>query len=255
MSAKYKPSIKRGGRAAGPLLAAKLLTICGIAGLLSGCYETGGAQTAYATDYRDRHPITIKEGDRRVEVFLGRNRGGLNPGQRADVLSFAQLWKREATSGIVVDVPHGGAIDHAANDSMREIYSILAASGVPRNAVYVRSYGLTPGSLASIKLNYTRLSATAGPCGIWPDDLGPTKGRTYLENRPYYNLGCSSQNNLAAMIDNPADLVQPRGETPAYSARRSIAIDKYRKGENPSAVYPSDGSHGYDAGKISDMGK
>ena len=52
------------------------------------------------------------------------------------------------------------------------------------------------------------------------------------------------------MVDNPADLVQPRGETPAYAARRSVAIDKYRKGENPSGTYS-----GYDTGKISDLGK
>ena len=51
------------------------------------------------------------------------------------------------------------------------------------------------------------------------------------------------------MVDNPADLVQPRGETPAYAPRRSVALERYRKGESPSATY-----FGYDA-KISDVGK
>ncbi len=72
----------------------------------------------------------------------------------------------------------------------------------------------------------------------------------YTENRPYWNLGCASQRNLAAMVDNPADLVQPRGETPAYSPRRSVAIEHYRKGESPSGTYPD-----YDKAKISDLGK
>jgi pilus assembly protein CpaD len=44
--------------------------------------------------------------------------------------------------------------------------------------------------------------------------------------------------------------VQPRGEAPAYSPRRSVAIDKYRKGENPSGTYD-----GYDKAKIGDVGK
>ncbi len=57
------------------------------------------------------------------------------------------------------------------------------------------------------------------------------------------------------MIDNPADLVQPRGETPAYTARRTVAIDKYRKGENPSGSYPADGTNSYDSSKLSDLGK
>jgi len=94
------------------------------------------------------------------------------------------------------------------------------------------------------------LAAQAGPCGQWPGDLGPSTGSDYIQNRPYWNLGCASQRNLAAMVDNPADLVQPRGESPAYTARRSIAIDKYRKGENPSGTYT-----GYETGKISDIGK
>jgi pilus assembly protein CpaD len=134
---------------------------------------------------------------------------------------------------------------------MREIHSIFAASGVPGNAVYVRSYRPSDPSLASIKINYSKMIAEAGPCGLWPADLGPAADPAYGENRPYWNLGCASQRNLAAMVDNPADLVQPRGEAPADASRRSIAIDHYRKGENPSGTYGAS----YDKSKISDIGK
>ena len=89
---------------------------------------------------------------------------------------------------------------------------------MPRNAVYVRTYRPPEPALASIKINYPKLVAEAGPCGLWPDDLGPGHDAAYTENRPYWNLGCATQRNLAAMVDNPADLVQPRGETPAYTA-------------------------------------
>jgi pilus assembly protein CpaD len=64
------------------------------------------------------------------------------------VLAFAQQWRREATSGVIVDVPQGGPTDRAATDSLREIHSILAASGVPRNAVYMRKYRPSATSLA-----------------------------------------------------------------------------------------------------------
>jgi pilus assembly protein CpaD len=175
----------------------------------------------------------------------------LSPAQRADVLAFAQLWRREATSGIIVEVPTGGTTGQAAADSMREVHSIFAASGVPRHAVYVRNYRPADTALASIKINYSKMIATAGPCGQWPENLGPGQDAGYLENRPYWNLGCANQRNLAAMVDNPADLVQPRGESPSYSARRSTVIDKYRKGQDPSGQY--DGH--YDTGKISDLGK
>jgi pilus assembly protein CpaD len=230
--------------------ASRLLAAAALAAMLGGCQTSQVAHNNVPDDYRLRHPITLSEGERTVEVFVGRNRGGLTPAQRADVLSFAQMWRREATGGIVVDVPWGGATDRAASDSMREIHSIFAASGVPRNAVYVRRYRPPNFGLASIKINYSKIVAQAGPCGRWPDDLGPAAGAEYRENREYWNFGCASQRNLAAMVANPADLVQPRGETPPYSAQRSAMVEKYRKGENPSGTYK-----GYDQGKISDFGK
>lgn len=230
--------------------APRLLMAGALAAMLAGCYQPRTAQREYPDDYRQRHPITLKEGERTVEVFLGRARSGLTPAQRADVLSFAVAWKREGTGGLVIDVPRNGPNDRAASESLREIGSILTAAGVQRNAVYVRHYQPASSSLASIKLGYAKLVAEAGPCGLWPADLGPGFDPAYNENRPYWNLGCASQRNLAAMVDNPADLVQPRGETPGYAARRSVAIDKYRKGESPSGQY-----NGYDSGKISDLGK
>lgn len=229
--------------------ALRSLVAAGVAVSLAGCYQREVAQIEYPTDYRQRHPITIREGVQSVEVMIGRNRGGLTASQRADVVSFAQAWRHEAGSGIIIDAPRGGPTAHAAADSIREIRSIFAAVGVPPNAIYVRNYRPSRSSLASIKLNYSKLVADAGPCGQWPVDLGPVLDSGYIENRPYWNLGCASQRNLASMVDNPTDLVQPRGETPPYAPRRSVVLEHYRKGENTSATYL-----GYDA-KISDVGK
>ncbi len=232
--------------------AVRLVAAGGLAALLAGCNQSSKlAQAEYPTDYRMRHPITLQEGDRTVEVFVGRSRGGLSPVQRADVLAFAQVWRREATSGIIIEVPQGKATALSAADSMREVHSIFAASGVPRNAVFVRNYQPTGAALTAIKISYSKMTATAGPCGQWPADLGPAQDASYIENRPHWNLGCATQRNLASMVDNPADLVQPRGDGPAYTNRRTFSTDKYRKGENPSGTY----SGAYDSGKISDVGK
>ena len=230
--------------------ASRLLAAAGLATALAGCYQTPVAQVDYPTDYRQRHPISLREGSRTVEVFVGHNRGGLAPAQRADVLAFAQTWRRDSMSGVVIDVPHDRTIDRAASDSLREVQSILAASGVPPSALYVRKYQPLPSAVASIRLTYSKLVAEAGPCGQWPADLGPSLDGKDFENRPYWNLGCATQRNFAAMVDNPADLVQPRGETPPYQERRSVAMDKYRQGANPSGTYV-----GYDTAKISDIGK
>lgn len=229
---------------------ARALAVGGLAATLAGCYTPREATRYPPSDYRERHPITLNEGERTVELFLGRNRGGLTPAQRADVLAFARAWRREAAGGIVVQVPARSATKLSAQDSLREIHSIFGAAGIPHGSVYMQPYQPAISALASIRLNYSRLVAQAGPCGLWPADLGPALDPAYNENRSHWNLGCASQRNLASMVDNPADLVQPRGETPPYMARRSVAIDKYRKGESPAGTYDK-----YDQGKISDLGK
>jgi pilus assembly protein CpaD len=55
---------------------------------------------------------------------------------------------------------------------------------------------------------------------------------------------------MAAMIDNPSDLVQPRPETDTYTARRTVAFEKYRKGATTTTNYPE-----ADRAKLSDTGK
>jgi pilus assembly protein CpaD len=100
-------------------------------------------------------------------------------------------------------------------------------------------------------LNYPKITAVAGPCGLWPEDLGPSiKDKSYFENKSYYNFGCAYQRNMAAMVDNPSDLVQPRTETPPYTPRRSEAFEKYRKGTVTTTSYPE-----ATAAKLSDTGK
>jgi pilus assembly protein CpaD len=103
--------------------------------------------------------------------------------------------------------------------------------------------------LATLRLHYPKVTADAGPCGLWPYDLGPTYDPEHFENRQYYNFD-AHQRNLAAMVDNPADLVQPRGESPSYTARRTTVLEKYRKGEATATVYP-DASKG----KVSEVGQ
>lgn len=241
-----------GGRRGQAVL--RLVGAGSLAVMLAGCYQTAApgpvAENHYPMDYRQRHPITLQQGVRSVKVFINRNRGGLTATERADVLAFAQQWRHEAMSGIIIDVPQGGGVDRAATATTHEIQSIFAASGVPRRAVYVHHYRPAPTALTSIRLNYARLTANAGPCGIWPNDLGPAAGKVYLENRPYWNLGCATQHNLAVMVANPSDLAQPRVAQPPYQERRSKVLDAYAKGESPSAKYP-----GYTSGTISELGK
>ena len=118
-------------------LALRAVIVAGYALLVCGC-NTDMQQVAAVpdvpTDYRLRHPITISEADHSIEIFIGSNRGALSATQRADVLAFAQTWRREATGGVVVDLPVGTSNARAAAEAMREIGSILTGPDPTRCA-------------------------------------------------------------------------------------------------------------------------
>lgn len=240
------PNLKRSLRVAAALL--------GASAALGACTHTNQDTVtgSIPTDYRERHPIAIQEANRTTEVFVGHARGGLTSAQRSDIAGLAETWLREGTGGIIIDMPVNTPNARVATDSLREIQGILTAAGVPPRGITVRSYRPTdPRLFATIRVNYPRIMADAGPCGLWPEDLGPSiKNKGYLDNRPYYNFGCASQRNLAAMVDNPSDLVQPRAETPAPTSRRNVAFDKYRKGNTTATSYPES-----ERAKLSDVGK
>jgi pilus assembly protein CpaD len=229
--------------------------LVGLSASLGACTfaTTEVATTASVPDdYRLRHPIAIEEANRSVVIFVGQGRGGLSSVQRADVVALAQTWVREGTGAIVADVPVDTPNARAAASALREAKAVLAAGGVPSSGITVRHYTPdNPRTLATIRLSYPRLAAVAGPCGLWPEDLGPSiLDPRYSGNQEYHNFGCAYQRNMAAMIDNPSDLVQPRPETPPYTARRSEAFEKYRKGETTTTTYPE-----AEKAKLSDTGK
>jgi pilus assembly protein CpaD len=237
-----------------PRIAGALVGLASLAVMLGGCMHTGDEVTTASIpeDYRLRHPIAVQEANQSVVVFVGRARGGLSAEQRADVMGLAQIWRHEATGPITADVPVDTPNAAAAADAFREIQALLVAGGVPPRGINLHRYHPgDPRQMAAIRLNYPRMAATAGPCGLWPEDLGPSiHDKSYLDNKSWYNLGCSNQRNMASMADNPADLVQPRSETPPYEARRIEGFEKYRKGTSSATTYPET-----DKAKLSDTGK
>ena len=234
---------------------ARMLAFVSLAALAAGCKSvTATAEDPGAArmhDYRLRHPIAVREMPRTMNVLIGNNRGGLTPDQRVEVTALASTWRREASGGIVIEVPSGTSNARAAHGALREIRSLLVAAGVPSHGIVTQPYTPTePIRLATIRIKYPQMTAETGPCGLWPEDIGPTLNTVYSSNRPYWNHGCASQRNLAAQVANPADLIQPRSEQPVYAARRSTVFDKYRKGESTATQYPD-----ANKGKISDVGQ
>ena len=234
------------------LTLARMLAVASLAALLAGCKTSSPVEIqSMPDDYRLRHPIAVREKVQSMTVFIGDARGTLTPAQRAEAAALASNWRNEATGGIVIEIPVGSSNERTATSAAREIRSILSTAGVPARAIEIRPYpAQDPVRLGTIRVNYPRMAAETGPCGLWPNDVGPTYDPIYWSNKPAWNHGCANQRNLAAQVAEPADLVQPRSEAPVLASRRNTVTEKYRKGESTQTQNPD-----ADKAKISDVGK
>lgn len=234
------------------------VSLAAIALALAGCYReppVDDITASISNDYRDRHPIRLADKERTLQILVGSGRAGLSATQRAQVAAMGSDWRREGSGYIVVETPARAANSRAARDTVQEVRSLLKFAGVSPGAVKLRTYEQPyRDELGAIRVSYKRIVAEAGPCGQWPDNMGPgVLGRERYpllesENRPYYNFGCATQRNLASSVANPEDLVQPRAETPASAARRQTVMEKYVKGQDTATTANSTG------GKVSNVG-
>jgi pilus assembly protein CpaD len=175
-------------------------------------------------DYRTNHPIVIAEKDQVIDLPVAASDRGMTAGQRASLEGFFADYDRSAAPPLSILVPVGAANDIAASHAGNDFAKLAKASGVPDSRILISSYQApSPEISAPVRVAFTAMKAQTGKCGRWPEDITNT-----VENKHYANFGCSYQNNLAAQIANPSDLLGPRKQTTIDAERRGIVIDDYR---------------------------
>ena len=203
-----------------PLLAA------GAVALLGGCASRDSITVgAIPDDYRTNHPIVIAEKNQTIDFPVGVTDRGISQGQKATFEGFLSEYDRRTAPPMTILVPAGAANDVAANVAAKALRRVALNNGVPSNRVTIASYQATyPDAASPVRVSYTVMRAQTDRCGRWPDDVLNT-----AENKHYTNFGCSYQNNLAAQLANPADLLGPRKQTEIDAENRSAVIDVYRQ--------------------------
>lgn len=78
------------------------------------------------------------------------------------------------------------------------------------------------------------LHAVAAPCPPWNTALnGP------WSNAALPQFGCASAQNLAAMVANPADLIEGRSMGPANGTVEAAALYRYEAGKTKAFIDPN----------------
>lgn len=207
--------------------------------LLGGCAHPVPQAVAVVPtpeDYHLRHPVVLANAPRELDVFFVGLDGRLDAVQTQQLQAFARDALAQGQSGISVAVPEG-AVDHvAAERTVGAVRRALLRLGL-KGAVRLTGYPVQDPALASpLRLSFLSLQARpTTQCGQWPADLGSGDLNTDWNNRSYYNLGCASQQTLAAQIADPRDLVTPHALDPTDVQLRTRAIGSLR-GTNTQGI-------------------
>lgn len=220
-----------------PSIAGKASKCAGIAvmlaasALLASCgtrHPDMQTTSSIPDDYRTRHPITVAEVEHNLDVPVGAGEHGLTPATRDLIKGFAQDYAALSKSTIRVAIPANAANSVAADNARGQVRRVLMDAGIPSARIVLTSYNSQASDAsAPIRLGFIAVTAITDECGQWPSDL---TGKTVIENKNYENFGCATQQNLAAQMANPTDLVGPRGMTPIDAANRATVIQTYRDG-------------------------
>ncbi len=218
---------------------ARFALLAAVSGLAAGCSMKSdqGFTGSISADYRERHPIVLRDAPRTLDVFAGHGKS-LDLRQENDIAAFARDYSVNGRGGIVAYVPN-------VPDGQRQmagIRGVLSKAGLAGRISIVSYNPEDPTAAAPVRLSFSKLQAQVDSrCDEWSEDLAQTNRLKSMENRPVPNFGCSFQKNLAAQVANPVDLVRPREETPIDSTKRLNAVTRLRAGADPSTVYTTSG--------------
>ena len=160
----------------------------------------------------ERYPIEVTRGP--VKMEISSRQGSLQSSQINAISEFARSASNSSSSRITILRPSGGG---ASGKVARQTFQLLVQSGISPGMISQKTY---PGpSKGPVQLTYIRSVAVTKECGDWSSDMANTSS-----NEPYSNYGCTIQNNIAAMVVNPNDLVVPRQTTPVLAATRTHGV-------------------------------
>ena len=202
------------------------LLICIGAGLLAACQPRESIIVgSIPDDYRTSHPIVLAESPSVLDLPVAVEARGLTTGQKATVGGFLNGYDRAAAPMLAILVPGGALNEAAARRIATDIVKLARSLGVPRSKIAVSTYEARAElGQPALRLIFTTIRAQTDRCGRWPEDL--LQGGA--ENKHYADFGCSYQNNLAAQIANPTDLLGPRRSSPTDATRQGLVIQDWQ---------------------------
>jgi pilus assembly protein CpaD len=191
---------------------------------------------AAAPTHADSHVIDVTQTSARLEISVAAGDTTLMPKTREDLREFASAYLRYGHGALILSTPSGSGNAEAASALAGQTRMALVESGVSYYAVAGSTYDASGQTDAPLIAVFARFEAHAPECApLWTQDLAHQSN-----NQPWESFGCAMQANLAAEIEDPADLLEPRASDPRDSNRRATVMQAYRAGQPTHAQRDND---------------
>lgn len=198
------------------------------AALLSGCMTQGDSYPPMAM----RNTVQIAESIERLELYARPDGLVLSARDEMAVGHFLQAYGQHGDGPIYINVPSGQSTAQGVTQTQGLIRRLLSQGGMGGAQIETGQYQTAMNRAAPTVVSYRRLKTIPQDCR----HLG-NMTNTYT-NQPFDGFGCAFSANLAAMIEDPRQLLEPYALSPQDMKRRMQVYDKYILGENPASEHP-----------------
>jgi pilus assembly protein CpaD len=189
--------------------------------LMAGSCSVMNDGATISEDGARNHPITVEPSYRDLKVQFGAGADGMSSEDAAKFDSFLTDYRLHGNGSLGISVPSGAS----SRTAITYFGERAAASGISRDKILVSTHDAANGD-RRVDVSYIAYTAHTQSCGDWSENESFT-----LDNQTPKNFGCSVQQNIAAMVADPRDLLGPGGQGPVDTARRAAVLDHYEKGE------------------------
>lgn len=173
----------------------------------------------------ERNKIKVAETVERLELYTRPNGLELSARDQFAVGQFLEAYRQSGDGPIFVNMPSGGKNGLGTQQAATTLKTMMAQIGINPTAMQSGEYQTSPNAPAPVVVSYRTLKTVPQDCRFL-DDLRQT-----YNNQPYQSFGCSQSANLAAMVADPRQFLEPYGTTTPNSQRRTVVYDKYIRGE------------------------
>ena len=201
-------------------------------GLCLACVLMAGSCAAPSNDANGlkedgaaNHPITVEPSYQSLKLSYSPMQSGLSSTDQARLEAFVAGYQDHGNGSIAVSAPAGSLSPAMIAFFAQRINDM----GIGKDHILVATHDAPTGDMR-VEINYVSYQAHTDKCGDWSQDLANTE-----DNDTPKNFGCAVQQNIAAQLSDPRDLLSPRPMEAASAIRRDTVTTLYEQGKITAA--------------------